>query len=153
MKIPETLIYNPKGSNLYNMFNTKTGRCIGRMVAYPKENKELEICELLIFSKPRQGYGTKFLDFAKDLSKKIGCGGRMSLTACTTPYDPHNPPHIFYRKYGFTSDNKKMIKKIDKCIRRKKQLNALYTPQLTMYYPDNTIKKPTFFERIKRLFT
>ena len=153
MKGPDILIYNPQGTNLYQMIRTRDKKVLGRMIVHPNINRQLEIDELTIYTQKRQGYGTRFLDYAKKLSQEYGYGGNLVLNASTTPYDPHNPPHIFYRKYGFTSDNKKMIKKIDKCIRRKKQLNALYTPQLTMYYPDNTIKKPTFFERIKRLFT
>lgn len=152
MKLPEVLIYNPCGTNLYQMVNTKEKKLVGRMIAHPNINRQLEIDELTIFSRKRQGYGTKFLDFAKKLSRKYGYEGNMVLNASTTPYDPHNPPHIFYRKYGFTSDNKKMLKKIDKCIKKGRQLDYYTTPNLIMYYPDNHPAKLTVLQKIKRLF-
>lgn len=149
MKIPEVLIYNPRGTYLYKMFNTKDSKYLGKMVAYPNINKQLNISELIIFTQRRQGLGTKFLNLAKNLSKECGCEGRMILDASTTPYDPHNPPHIFYRKYGFTSDNKKFIKKIDKHIQKDKQLNYMSAQPLTMYYPDESPRKITIFRKIK----
>ncbi len=152
MKLPEVLIYNPCGTNLYQMVNTKEKKLVGRMIAHPNINRQLEIDELTIFSRKRQGYGTKFLDFAKKLSRQYGYEGNMVLNASTTPYDPHNPPHIFYRKYGFTSDNKKMLKKIDKCIKKGRQLDYYTTPNLIMYYPDNHPAKLTVLQKIKRLF-
>ncbi len=152
MKIPEVLIYNPSGTNLYQMINIKDKKLVGRMIAHPNINRQLEIDELTILGRFRQGYGTKFLNFAKRLSCEYGYDGNMILNACTTPYDPHNPPHIFYRKYGFTSNNKKMIKKIDNYIKKGKQLNAYQALPLIMYYPDDTPKKQSFWDRIKRLF-
>ena len=151
MKLPDVLIYNPQGTNLYRMISTKEKKLVGQMIAHPNINHQIEIAELYVFRR-RQGFGKKFLDFARNLSRKHGYEGHMILNASRTPYDPHNPPHIFYRKYGFTSDNKKMIKKIDNYIKKKKQLNAYQTPSLIMYYPDDKPKKQSFFDRIKKLF-
>ena len=152
MKLPEILIYNPYGTNLYTMISTKEKKFLGRMIIHSNINHQIEIDELTIFSRRRQGYGTKFLDFAKNLSRQYGYNGHMVLNASSTPYDPQNPPHIFYRKYGFTADNQKMIRKIDKCIKKGKQLDAYQTPALIMYYPDDKPKKQSFFEKIKTLF-
>ncbi len=149
MKLPETFIYNPQGSNIYRMFNTKSKELIGEMIAYPNINRQLEIAELNIFRQKRQGYGTQFLNFAKKLSQTLGYQGNMSVIAGTTPFDPLNPAHIFYRKYGFTSDNKKIIKKIDKSIKKGKQLNHYTTPAIKMYYPDTTCHKLSFYKKIK----
>ena len=117
MKIPDVLIYNPRGTNLYSMVNTKENKVIGRMIAYPTINRDLYISELTILRNQREGFGTKFLDFAKSLYGELGCEGKVVLDASTTPYDPHNPPHIFYRKNGITSDDKKMLKKRNKKIK------------------------------------
>ena len=152
MKVPDILIYNPQGTNMYQMIRTRDKKVLGRMIVHPNINRQLEIDELTIYTQKRQGYGTRFLDYAKKLSLEYGYGGNLVLNASTTPYDPHNPPHIFYRKYGFTSDNKKMIKKIDRSIKKGRQLDAYTTSPLIMYYPDDSPKKTTVFEKIKRLF-
>ena len=44
------------------------------------------------------------------------------------------PPHIFYRKYGFTTDNKEILNKIDNCIKEKKQLTIKDAPITYMTY-------------------
>lgn len=152
MRIPDVLIYNKRGTDLYKMVTPDEHKLLGRMIARPTVNRELEILELVIFNNRRKGLGTKFLDYAKKLSEQYGYEGHMVLNASTTSYDPHNPPHIFYRKYGFTANDKKMIKKIDKCIKKGKQLNYVLTPNLIMYYPDYAPPKLTFMEKIKRLF-
>lgn len=153
MKIPDVLIYNPRGTNLYSMVNTKENKVIGRMIAYPTINHDLYISELTILRNKREGFGTKFLDFAKLLRDELGCEGKVVLDASTTPYDPHNPPHIFYRKNGFTSDDKKMLKKIDKYIKKGKQLDYKTTPAIRMYYPPDTQPaKPNFLQLLKDLF-
>lgn len=149
MKMPDILIYNPKGTNLFRMICTKDRKVVGKMVAYPSSDSRLYIDELTIFSNRRQGLGTKFLNFAKSLSKSWGFDGKMILNATTTPYDPHNPPHIFYRKFGFTTNDKKMLKKIDKYIKTGKQLDYKKTPDLIMYYPDTVSKKLTFWQKLK----
>lgn len=153
MKIPDVLIYNPRGTNLYSMVNTKENKVIGRMIAYPTINHDLYISELTILRNKREGFGTKFLDFAKLLRDELGCEGKVVLDASTTPYDPHNPPHIFYRKNGFTSDDKKMLKKIDKYIKKGKQLDYQSTPVTRMYYPPDTPPaKSNFLQLLKNLF-
>lgn len=152
MKLPKLLIYNPHGTNIYRMINTGNGKCAGTMTAYPAINRDIHIKELLIYNERRQGCGTAFLNFAKNLSKSQGYKGRVSVVAGTTPYDPHNPPHIFYRKAGFTTDDSKMLKKIDKCIRKGKQLDYRTTPSILMYYPDTTPPKQSFWQKIKNLF-
>ena len=48
-KIPELLIYHPKGSNNYKMFSTKTGNSIGELSI--EVRKDLFISKLLFCSK------------------------------------------------------------------------------------------------------
>lgn len=157
-KIPQILISNPMNGPTYKMYDLKSNSIVGRMIAHPirrrfEEENTLFIRSLII-SKPRKGFGTKFLDFATHLSKEKGLGGRLGLFAATTDADPFNPPHIFYRKYGFTTDDKKLLKKIDRYIRLKKQLSYKTTPTRYMYYPAEDIGKAkiSIIEKLKAFF-
>ncbi len=152
-KIPDILFYHPQNTNSYYMISVKQRMNAGYMNALPvilNGTKTFYINWLLIYKK-RQDFGTKFLDFAVNLSKQYGCKGNLMLKASTTVFDPHNPPHIFYRKYGFTCADKKFLKKMDKCIRNKKQLNYRHTPSVDMFYPDVCNKK-SFLQRLKDKF-
>ncbi len=153
-KIPQSLIFNPRGSDSYRMFNTKNGNLIGEMVAYPSVKQDVFIDRLLIYKDRRNGYGKNFLNFAKNMSKNFGFEGRMSVCAGTLAEDPFNPPHIFYRKYGFTSDNKKLLKMIDQHMNKNKQLNYRTMPDLMMYYdPELKIKNTkSLWQKIKNIF-
>ncbi|MBR5555357.1 GNAT family N-acetyltransferase [bacterium] len=157
-KIPQILISNPMNGPTYKMYDLKSNRIVGRMIAHPfcsrfGEENTLFIRSLII-SQQRKGFGTKFLDFATHLSKEKGLGGRLELLAATTNADPLNPPHIFYRKYGFTTDDKKLLKKIDRYIRLKKQLSYKTTPPRYMYYRPEDIGKAkiSIIEKFKAFF-
>ena len=131
-KIPNTLFYNPAKSNTYKMIDLKKGSLIGEMSAVKR--KDLYLQSLYINPEyRRQGYGNKFLDFAVNLSEKFGLEGNLRLLAGLTNKDLKNPPHIFYRKYGFTSRDKKILKYIDKCIKKERQASPLTDP-IYMYY-------------------
>lgn len=152
--IPKTLIYNPPNTNKYNIFRTNSSKKLGEMIAYPTNNNDIYIERLVIYREKRTGLGKTLLDFAQNLSKKYGFKGRMSLVAGTLPEDPFNPPHIFYRKYGFSTKNKKILKFIDEHINSQKQLNYLTTHNIMMYYvPENkNYLEPSFFQKIKERF-
>ena len=153
-QMPSVLIYNPAGTAFYKMFNVNNSRYAGLMLARPVKDggKDVLFIYLLIACQKRVGIGTKFIEFAKNLSKKLGCEGRIVLEADKTTFDPHNPPHIFYRKNGFTSDNKKMIKVIDKYIKEGKQLSYKCTPPLKMYYPEQPIDDVNFISKFFQKF-
>ncbi len=150
-KLPDVLIYHPPKTNSFRMFSTRDGKTLGIMNVFHITDDELFINPLIICRQRRQGYGSKFLNFAKHLSEKLGCGGRLGVKATTLELDPHNPPHIFYRKFGFTSKDKKMIGIIDKHIRKGKQLDYRRTAPLMMYYPDDNVKQ-SFWQKIKNRF-
>lgn len=154
--MPEVLIYKQNNVYRYTMLDVKNSKIAGRMYAHFIQNLKTKECSLFINTlniyQKRQGFGSKFLDFAKQVSKQFGCEGRVRLIASTTEYDPLNPPHIFYRKNGFSTDNKKLLKKIDKYIKNNKQLPHLSTPPETMYYPPKPEVKMSFVERIKDFF-
>ena len=134
LTIPKNLVYNPPRTNSYRIIDTKNGQELGEMLAFPTVNKDVFIDSLIIFKQRRQGLGRFLLDFAQNMSKKMGFKGRMSVCAGILPEDPKNPPHIFYRKYGFSSPDRKILEIIDSHIKQKKQLNHLTTPNLIMYY-------------------
>ena len=136
-KIPEKLIYRLPSSNRFRMVDTKTGRYVGEMNLSKRENEMFIDWLNIMPNEKRKGNGTIFLNFAKNISKQMGFNGRLRLMASVLPFDPHNPPHIFYRKYGFTSDDKKVIKKIDKAILKNRQLSIFEVPPTYMYYNPN----------------
>lgn len=142
-KMPDVLLYKPAKSIKYKMFDVKHSKYVGFMEARPIKDKGIRtlFIEFLLVNDKRKGFGTKFIQFAKNLSKKLNCEGRVSLEATTTVYDPHNPPHVFYRKNGFACDDKKMLRKIDMSIKKNRPLDYRETPSIKMYYsPD--VKQP-----------
>lgn len=144
------MIYNKKNTPVYRMGSTCFGNCVGEMVAFPsqRDNQKFLWIDLLLMFQKHAGFGTKFLNFAQILSKEYGCEGKLRLSASSTVYDT-KAPHVFYRKYGFGADDKKMLHKIDKAIKKNKTLSYTYTPELEMYYPDNeTPKKTNLFQKI-----
>lgn len=98
-----------------------------------------------------KGYGTAMLDFAKIYSKKTGCNGFFHLFADGC-YNPHRLPHIFYRKYGMSTLNPKIDKKLDKLIVKKQ--NATYKDFDTekMYYPPIKHPESKLKQIIKKIF-
>lgn len=153
-KLPDILFYQEKGTPFYKMIDVKRCKNVGFMEAAPivfNKQNVFYIKWLLIFQK-RQNFGTKFLDFASNISKQSGCDGKLLVKAATTVFDPHNPPHIFYRKYGFTCSNKKLLKKIDKHIKNNKQLNYRQTPPVDMFYPGSAFDKKSLWQRLKDKF-
>ena len=142
-KMPDVLLYKPAKSIKYKMFDVEHSKYVGFMEARPINDKgeRTLFIEFLLVNDKRKGFGTKFIQFAKNLSKKLNCEGRVSLEATTTVYDPHTPPHVFYRKNGFACDDKKMLRKIDMSIKKNRPLDYRETPSIKMYYsPD--VKQP-----------
>ena len=176
-KFPDELIYSFRADafdlsinrtsavNIHRMFDTKTGQYVGEMITQPFKNisssliypgetktKALEIVRLLVFQR-RKGYGTKFINFAKNESNEYNCNNHLFLLASSL-YDPQYPSHIFYRKQGFTSINKKMNKILDKCIAKNEKLNN--AENLIMYMPvkkEEPEQKYGFFKKLKNLLS
>lgn len=153
-KMPEVLIYNVPNTGRYNMFSSKEGRrgFVGVMdlsVDNFKGQDALKIVDLLIFEREK-GYGSYFINFAKALSRKF-FGGRVFLEASTLPIDPFAPPHVFYRKHGFTTDNEKVLKKIDQSLKKQKQLSYFDAPNTIMYFPSEEAPKKNYFHWLKSL--
>ena len=154
--IPKLLIYkkdvisNQYGIvSQYRMANTQTGEYAGEMYArkvtenmfsqyYPSLTPyDTFKIEYLATEDSNQGYGSAFIKIAKKESFRNGCQGRVTLDASRV-FTPKKPPHIFYRKQGFTSIYTDRIKYIDKCIKEKRQLHWTMADNLPMYLPLNT---------------
>ena len=175
-KIPQVLIYTTKATatdlttgksrivNVHKMADTKTGHYVGEMITqarkkmdctyiYPdkKNCNALEIVRL-IMEERRMGYGSKFIEFAKYESKQSGCDGRVFALASRL-YDRLHPSHIFYRKNGFTSVDKKLNQIMDECMANGQNLDIEHADNLFMYLPikEKPRKSSGFFKKLKNL--
>lgn len=151
-RIPSEMIWSPR-QGLYKMIDVKNSRTLGCMEAYPVacNGRDTLFIDGLEVYKKRCGYGTKFLNIAKKLSKENNCGGRLALVADRTPLDPMKPPHIFYRKYGFGTDNSSMLEFLDRCIKRGTSVPP-YIAALEMYYPYEKKNTISLWQQIKNFF-
>jgi hypothetical protein len=90
-------------------------KLLGTMLAYPAYDREvlsLFIGRLISLFPRQQKIGTNFINFAKRLSAKLGCEGRIHLHAESIGGKTEQP-HVFYRKLNFTSEDRKLLKKLD----------------------------------------
>lgn len=145
-KIPEYLFYSQtlnkeKSIESHRMINSKTGKYLGEIITYPQDFyyfnlevpglRSLYIDRLSVFNR-NKGFGTKFLNFARVVSKQKGCNGRLHLISSDC-YDKEKPPHIFYRKYGFDSRDLKKLEEVDDAI---SQPNKKFTfNSIAMFFP------------------
>lgn len=139
IKIPDILIYHVPAKNFYRMINVKEHFIVGEMISFPRKKnllqKELWIDALAMRINHRnQGYGKIMLDFAQNLSKKLGFKGRLGAIAATIEQTSHIPPHKFYRKYGFVAKDKKITKFLDECIQNGTLLDYTVTPPVEMHF-------------------
>ncbi len=138
------------------MFSTKPGdKTTAQMICFPsvvnrKGQKDIPSLYIwsLITSKHDRGFGTAMLDFAKVLSHQLDCGGRFHLSA-DSGWFPNRVPHIFYRKYGMTTDSEYFDKRLDKFIKKGKNANYLQFCTMDMFYPPIEKEKSVgFFNKI-----
>nr|QGT49825.1 hypothetical protein Melaina855_2120 [uncultured Candidatus Melainabacteria bacterium] len=159
-KLPQRLIYKlPQtvrtGSyygktvqaTAYRMFDTTTGEYVAQMIADPIEHsslfkrfypidvpyKSFYVYSLKAFER-NQGHGSAFLKFAQNESFRTGCKGRVHLIASRF-YDRQNPPHVFYRKLGFVSNDKFMNDYLKECAITHVPLENVFMDNLNMYLP------------------
>lgn len=133
LKKSDILFYNQPKTGNYKVFSQTKG-VIGDFSV--EKRKEMFISRLYVSSEKRgNDYGTKILNFVKLLSQKEGLGGKMRVLASLLGNETKNPPHIFYRKYGFTCDDSNVLQKIDEHIAKKQQLPSLYKPTFMYYVP------------------
>lgn len=160
-QIPRILIYKcPKTTNKrnwqykdiipseYRMVDTLTGKFVGEMVGGPvlHNNSKQHVfypinspyksfyISYLNIEEQFMGYGRQFINFAKNLSRRSGCNGRVHLVASRV-YDRNHPPHVFYKKCGFFSNNGFMNNYIDNCISSDCSMEIAFADNLNMYLP------------------
>ncbi|MBR1425122.1 hypothetical protein IJ579_06125 [bacterium] len=160
--LPDKLIYVPTGSindsiffQQFKIFSTKTGDyggfiTLSKSEAYinGKMRPSLYI-DHLFSARFGKGFGTALLDFARTVSKKVGCEGRIHL--CADGYfRPNAIPHVFYRRYGMNTGIEEIDKVLDKFVQKRK--NARYTDFsiVEMYYPPVTYEKTETIYRKSR---
>ena len=133
LKKTNLLFYNQPKTNNYTVFNITDG-VIGNFSV--EKRNEMFINNLFVTpNNRRNNLGTQILNFIKILSKQNGLGGKMRVLSSLLGNETKNPPHIFYRKYGFTSDDKKALTEIDKHIKNKHQLPSSFKPMFMYYIP------------------
>lgn len=106
----------------------------------PNYDESVLAIDFLEVTDKNKGYGTKILKFAENFSKQTGCNGFMSLKSDTS-YTPQKIPHIFYRKFGFSTFDKAADKKLDKFIKQGTDATSKDFPSILMHYPPQTVKQ------------
>ncbi len=98
--------------HIFNFYARKNEKQIGKLVCHkseipirPNYDSSVLAIDFLEVTDKNIGIGTKILKFAEEYSRQIGCKGFMTLKSDTT-YMPERNPHIFYRKFGFTTYDK-----------------------------------------------
>lgn len=92
---------------------------------------------------PNKGLGRAIINFAQKLSAEMGCQGYMVLKADST-FDKEKIPHIFYKKLGFSTFDKKIDKQMDKFIKQNKPATIKDFPCILMHYPALMPKSSNF---------
>jgi len=121
---PERLIYEHKNqgySSWYTMFDRidvvgwmkGSVMHISKSDFYPENNYDTFFIQRLKADTYYMNVGSDFIKFAKNLSIKNGCNGRV----CLVSTNRKRPPHIFYRKKGFDCQDKEKIQILDNTIK------------------------------------
>ena len=152
--MPKGLIYN-YSRDYYSLIETKTGKIVGEMRAYPIFNDKLYyrdkdvndaifyISSLDIFPKyQKKGWGEYFIKFAKNESVNQDCGRRVSLVA----YNYDKCPHAFYFKQGFVTLNERTNKILAEYV--KNHWIPFHWDAMEMYLPEKKIDFSTL-EKVK----
>lgn len=90
---------------------------------------------------PNSGAGSYLMRFMKNLSKQLGCEGRIHLMASSAT-EPDRVPHLFYYKIGMNTGNEEIDKKLAKFAKSGKNANHNDFSTMMMYYPPIEYKKP-----------
>lgn len=165
-KFPKTIIFSsPKpleyyskinNSNMkmtsYKMYDTELGEVVAYMRSGPVsvKSEDLKLYDLpkgymsyyinFLFARARsRGYGKAFLNFAKIMSKKTGCEGRLHLNA--GEINPlAGPPHLFYKSQGLVARTKATDDLLNDAFIKHKRLTEDDVHSELMYLPIDKIK-------------
>ena len=146
-KMPNIMMYTvkaPLNSGIMRHYSKLIDLKQGELLAYMNTEKELIpkehllvpslYVDILMSVQKGKGYGTQLMNYAKKLSKQLGCGGNIHLVACDE-FAPNRPPHIFYKKLGMNTGNYLVDTKIDSFIKKNKNAVRGDFPNIEMYYP------------------
>ena len=145
-------IYNYRA---FTAYSTETKKPYGLMLCRPSTVikgdevvRSMYIGELHTTS-GQKGVGTALLDYARALSKAEDCVGiHLVASGC---YSPEKVPHLFYRKYGMNTGDKKLDKKMDKFIKRGEKATRMDFDNVLMFFPPVEYpKKNTILRRLFR---
>ena len=146
-------VMHPK-QHILDIYSLDKAKKLGILVCHKSElslrpNYEGSVLAIdyLEVSDKNNGIGTQILKFAENFSKEIGCNGYMTLKSDCS-YTPEKIPHTFYRKFGFSTLDKKTDKKLDKFIRLKQNATSSDFPCLLMHYPPQ-LEKISGFKRLQ----
>ncbi len=138
--------------DVFNIYDLNKLNKLGILVCHKSElplrpnyeNSVLAI-DFLEVTSQNKGLGTKILKFAEEYSKQIGCKGYLTLKADGS-FMPQRIPHIFYRKFGFSTFDKKTDKILDKFIAKNLNATSKDFPCLLMHYPPKPNKYTKFMQ-------
>lgn len=160
--LPEVLIWHCKKFPKYHdfiMFTTKGQFYYSKMVCTKSNyviNEQPKPSLFIYFLKSspnKKGLGTKMLNFATKLSSRIGCEGRFHLYADPS-LTPQQVPHIFYRKFGMTTNEPKTDKKLDLFIKKNKAATYKDFQKEFMFFNPNNKNIPqklSFWDKLKKI--
>jgi len=144
--------------HIFDFYSDVDKRKIGTLVCHiselnirPNYDNSVLAIDFLEVTDKNHGVGTKILKFAKEYSQQIGCKGFMTLKADSS-YMPERIPHIFYRKFGFSTLDKRTDRQLDKFVKRKSNATKKDFPCLLMHYPALDMKKINRKFSLKYLF-
>ena len=139
-----------------------TNESCGAMLCEPHETikgdkvvRSMYIGELHT-SSMHKGAGTALLDHALSLCGEEDCVGiHLVASGC---YSRDRVPHIFYRKYGMNTGDRKLDKKMDMFIRTGKIATYKDFKEVKMFYPPVEYPKKNtvlhkIFRCLKNIFT
>ena len=160
MKIASDFVYEHTvnkvmhpNQDIFSVYDSDKSNKLGTLVCHKSElplrpnyeNSVLAI-DFLEVTPKNKGVGTKILKFAEEYSRQTGCNGYLIVKADGS-FMPERIPHIFYRKFGFSTFNKETDKKLDKFITRKLNATNKDFPCLLMHYPPQAEKIPTVLQK------
>lgn len=147
---------HPK-QDIFSFFKPDKSQNIATLVCHkselplrPNYEKPVLAIDFLEVKQEGEGIGTKILKFAEEYSKQIGCNGYLILKADGS-YMPQKIPHLFYRKFGFSTLDERTDKKLDKFIAINKNATIKDFPCLLMHYPPQPQESSSFLQKVCNL--
>ena len=133
-------VMRPK-QDIFEFYDLNNRNKIGLLVCHkselplrPSYEGSVLAIDFIEVTPKNNGIGTKILKFAKEYSKQCGCNGYLTLKADSS-FSPKRIPHLFYRKFGFSTFDKKNDIHLDDFIRNGNYATSKDFPSLLMHYP------------------